>query len=251
MHSLKPKKKVALVTGGTGSIGFAVCKLLSQKGIDVVLSGRNIERVSESLDKLGPEVTNLDGLELDVTSTDSIKRAKNYLIDKYGRIDILINNSAVYLDNRVNGIYPSIFSLPKEMIDSTLNVNVCGPFLLSQAILPEMITHNYGRIVNVSSGMGRFDNLDSNAPLYRISKTALNSLTCIFAHAAGSSDICVNAVCPGWVRSQMGGVNAVRSPEEGAEGIVWAATLPSGSPTGRFFRDSQPLDWCHMLGDPY
>jgi NAD(P)-dependent dehydrogenase (short-subunit alcohol dehydrogenase family) len=106
-----------------------------------------------------------------------------------------------------------------------------------------MLAQNYGRVVNVSSGMGQIDDLDDYGAAYRISKLALNGVTRILAHAARGKNVLINAVCPGWVRTDMGGPNASRGLQEGARGIVWAATLPDGGPQGGFFRDGKPVPW--------
>ena len=125
----------------------------------------------------------------------------------------------------------------------TLNTNLMGPWRMCQAFIPLMKKQGYGRIVNVSSGSGSIDKMSSETPAYGLSKTALNVLTIKLADELKGSEILVNSVCPGWVRTEMGGMNAPRSVEEGAEGIVWLATLPEGGPSGGFFRDKQPIPW--------
>jgi NAD(P)-dependent dehydrogenase (short-subunit alcohol dehydrogenase family) len=245
------RKKIALVTGATGGIGAEVSKQLAEKDYKVILAGQN----DKKLDTVYHELTtrNLDVIpfKLDVTSEENIKNCVDFVLNYFGKLDVLINNAAVYFDNRVDGIYPDFFSLDGNFLKKTMEVNFYGPFYLSQLFLPIMQFNNYGRIVNVSSGMARFEDLDKRGPFYRMSKVSLNSLTCILASLCVDQDICINSVCPGWVRSQMGGDNAIRSPYEGALGIVWAATLPTGGPSGKFFRDGEPLDWNLKLGDPY
>lgn len=247
----KENRKIALVTGGSGGIGAEVCKQLSENKYKVILSGKNKNKVNNVCNLLNKNNLDIIPYELDITSETDIKNVYNYIIEKFGKLDVLVNNAAVYIDNRVNDVYPNFFDLDLEMLKKTMEVNFYGAFSLSHKFLPIMQANNYGRIVNVSSGMARFEDLDNRGSLYRISKVTLNALTCILADLCKEADICINSVCPGWVRSQMGGNKAVRSPYEGALGIVWAATLPSGGPSGKFFRDGEPLDWCLKLGDPY
>jgi NAD(P)-dependent dehydrogenase (short-subunit alcohol dehydrogenase family) len=125
----------------------------------------------------------------------------------------------------------------------TMDTNAYGPLQLTQRFIPLMRRHGYGRIVNVTSGMGELAELSPSYPAYRLSKLLLNLQTQVFAQELRGSDILINAVCPGWVRTEMGGPGAPRSIEQGAETIVWLATLPKGGPQGGYFRDRQPLEW--------
>ena len=129
------------------------------------------------------------------------------------------------------------------MLQETLETNSFGPFVLCQKFAPLMKKHHYGRIVNLSSGMGQLSEMNSGWPAYRMSKSALNAVTRIFADEYGDAGVLVNSVCPGWVRTDMGGPGAERMPEDAAKGIVWAATLPDDGPTGEFFRDGESIAW--------
>jgi len=124
-----------------------------------------------------------------------------------------------------------------------METNTFAPLMMVRAFIPMMIAQNYGRIVNVSSGMGEFGDLNNYGPSYRLSKLALNGITLMLANAVKGKNVLVNAVCPGWVRTDMGGSNAERDLETGASGIVWAATLPDEGPHGGFFRDGEKIDW--------
>ncbi len=137
----------------------------------------------------------------------------------------------------------SIFQADASLLRETFETNTLGPLFVAIALVPLMRRNDYGRIVNVSSGMGQLSDMDGGYPGYRISKTALNAVTVILARELEDTNIKVNAVCPGWVRTDMGGASATRSPEEGADTIVWLATLPDDGPSGGFFRDRRPIDW--------
>ena len=156
----------------------------------------------------------------------------------FGRLDILINNAGVYLDEGV-----SIFDVSLEAMRLTQEVNFFGPFHLCRAFVPMMRLKDYGRIVNVSSGYGAMVDMGARTAAYRISKLALNALTRIVADEVKGYNIKVNAMCPGWVSTDMGGPAAPRTVDEGAEAITWLATLPDDGPTGGFFRDHQPIPW--------
>ncbi|WP_370589421.1 SDR family NAD(P)-dependent oxidoreductase [Thermoactinomyces sp. CICC 10522] len=246
------EKRVAVVSGANRGIGKEVCRQLKIKGYQVCLTARNendAHRTAQELDCTGKMVI---GHQLDVTDQKSIECLRDFITQEFGRVDVLINNAGVFLDNEMNGQYPSILEMDAQLLISTMEANVCGALSLIQVFFPYMKQANYGRIVNVSSGMGRIASMQVNesirrdlrsGPFYRISKAALNIVTRIIAAEAAGFNILVNAVCPGWVRTRMGGSRAVRSVEEGAKGIVWAATLPNDGPSGGFFRDGKSLNW--------
>jgi NAD(P)-dependent dehydrogenase (short-subunit alcohol dehydrogenase family) len=154
-------------------------------------------------------------------------------------VDILINNAGIMADPRGARLASASLDVMRE----TLETNVLGPLALMQALLPIMKKRNYGRIVNLSSGLGQLTGMGNGTPAYRISKTALNALTCIVAAETAGSNILVNAACPGWVRTDMGGPDAPRTVAEGADTAVWLATLPAGGPTGGYFRDRKKIAW--------
>jgi NAD(P)-dependent dehydrogenase (short-subunit alcohol dehydrogenase family) len=242
---MKPGTTVALVTGARQGLGRQVAHELAARANTsvVITSTRQQEgsKVAESMRALGADV---QAYELELPMAEGVHKLKDFIMDRLGRLDILINNAAVYLENPRKRPYTSLSNLSSDDFMKTLSVNVEGPLRLIQAFLPSMKKQNYGRIVNVSSGMGRFGDLDATSPYYCLSKLCLNGLTQIVAHEVRGYNILVNAVCPGWVQTDMGGPHAPRSLREGARGILWAALLPDQGPSGGFFRDGIPMNWC-------
>lgn len=232
--------RVAVVTGGNRGIGFETCRQLAKKDITVILTSRDEAKGKAAVEKLQTEGLDVIAYRLDVTSSDGDRLAQ-FIRDRFGRLDILVNNAGVLLDyDESDG---SVFNLKISTLQTTLETNTFGPLLLCQALVPLMKEHNYGRVVNVSSGAGQLHDMGTGYPSYRISKTALNAVTRIVANELKGTNILVNAVCPGWVKTDMGGENATRTTEQGADTIVWLATLPDDGPTSGFFRDRQPIDW--------
>lgn len=229
--------KIALITGANQGIGFATAKLLLEEGVTVILTARNEKAGLEALEKL-KAYENCYFHQLNVTDTNSIQKTKVFVEEKFGKLDILINNAAINYDTWHNTVTADL----KE-IEATLDVNLMGVWRVSQAFVPLMQKNNYGRIVNVSSGAGSIASQTGNIPGYSISKLALNGLTLQFANELHRDNILVNTVCPGWVRTQMGGSSAPRTPEQGAEGIVWATLLEDTTVTGKFLRDKQVISW--------
>ncbi|HWN81581.1 MAG TPA: SDR family oxidoreductase, partial [Candidatus Udaeobacter sp.] len=223
----------ALVTGGNRGIGLEVCRELGRQGYRVVFAGRDLKLAERAAADLA--TGEIVPHQLDVTDPRSIARLEREL----DRVDVLINNAAVYLDEG-----RSVLEVEPEVFRVTYETNLIGPLALCQAFLPGMIERGYGRVVNVSSGAGEFGSMRDDTPAYRVSKAALNALTLILADAARRApDVLVNAVCPGWVKTRMGGSAAPRTPEQGADTIVWLATHPAGGPTGGFFRNRKPIPW--------
>jgi NAD(P)-dependent dehydrogenase (short-subunit alcohol dehydrogenase family) len=213
------------------------------KGYRVILAARDRAKGQAAAEKLGAQGANVDYAELDVTSAESIARFAEHVSREYGRLDVLVNNAGVLLDSKESPGEHSAFDVGADTVRRTLETNVLGPFQLMQKLVPLMKRGGYGRVVNVSSGMGQLSEMNGGFPAYRVSKTALNALTRIFADETQGSGILVNSVCPGWVKTDMGGPGAERPVEQGADTIVWLATLPNDGPTGGFFRDREPIDW--------
>ena len=230
-------ERIALVTGANRGIGREVGRQLAQRGLRVILTARNAPAGQAAADALAREGLPVVFCPLDVSDPASVDAAKSWVEERYGRLDVLINNAAVYLDEHSN-----IFNVPIDDFTTTLAVNLYGPLYLCRAFVPGMRRRGYGRVVNVSSESGQLSTMGGYTPAYAISKAALNALTRAVAAEAGPS-VKVNAACPGWVRTDMGGPHATRSVAEGAAGLVWLATLPDSGPTGGFFRDGRPLDW--------
>lgn len=230
--------KVALVTGGNRGLGLQTCFELAKRKEHVILSCRDRQQGEKLVKDLASKDILVDFLQLDVTDSTSISGAAKFIEKKYSRLDILVNNAGIFPKNS-----SETFSAKMSDLKRAMETNAFGAFEMCQHFVPLMKKNGFGRIVNVSSGMGQLSEMAAGYPAYRLSKTAMNAVTRIFAEETKGTDILVNSVCPGWVRTEMGGQNAHRSVEEGASGIVWAATLPTGGPTGGFFRDGKPLSW--------
>jgi NAD(P)-dependent dehydrogenase (short-subunit alcohol dehydrogenase family) len=232
-----------LVTGANRGVGREVAKQLVLLGYRVILTSRDEPNGKQTLTELQRQIGakspgELIYHQLDVTSHESIQRLYHFVISEGLVIDALINNAAVLLDQ-----FGRLLQTPLDIYRLTMETNVYGPLALCQTFIPMMLEHNYGRVVNVSSGAGQVEDMVNDMTAYRLSKLALNGLTLILAQSVEGRNVLVNAGCPGWVRTDMGSPNAPRSPAEGAEGIVWLATLPEGGPQGGFFRDKQSIGW--------
>ena len=227
--------KTALVTGGNRGIGFAICELLAAQGHKVLLAARDPAKGDEAAKRISQGVR---PVVLDV-AIGNTEQAVGLVEEVHGPIDILVNNAGVHYDTG-----QSILSPDWKIVDEALSVNLLGAWQTSVGLAHGMRKRGWGRIVNVSSGAGAMSDMSSGTPAYSISKAALNALTIKLAAELRGTGVLVNAVCPGWVRTDMGGMTANRSPEEGADGIVWAATLPNDGPSGDFFRDRRRIPWC-------
>ena len=231
-------QRIALVTGANRGIGFETCRQLAGAGLRVILTSRDPAKGRRAADLLRREGKDVACEPLDVTDSKSVKRLLDAVRRRFGRLDVLVNNAAVYLDEDV-----SVFEVDDATVRATLETNFYGPLAMCRAFVPLMRAQGYGRVVNVSSGAGQLSSMTGGTAAYKVSKAALNALTRIVADEVRPANIKVNAVCPGWVRTKMGGPRAPRSPEQGAETIVWLATLPDRGPTGGFFRDRKAIAW--------
>ncbi|MCU0736088.1 MAG: SDR family oxidoreductase [Methylotetracoccus sp.] len=234
--------RVALVSGGNRGIGLEIARQIARRGILVVIGSRDVEKGQAAAQTIIDEGYPAEVVRLDITDGNSVAAAVEEIALRHGRIDILVNNAAILIDGP-GGFKSSLFELKADTARKTFETNVLGPLRLTQAVVPIMERNAYGRIVNLSSGAGQLSDMRSGFPAYRMSKTALNALTRITAAELASTNIKVNAVCPGWVRTDMGGAEAERPVEIGAETPVWLATLPENGPTGGFFRDKRPIPW--------
>ena len=233
-------QRVAVVTGGNRGIGLEICRQLARReGVRVVLTARNEAKGRAAVAQLGGAGVDVDFHELDVTSEEAIRALADWLAATYGRCDILVNNAGIVADPRGSRALDSKPTTYRQ----TLDTNLFGPLLLCQATVPLMKKNRYGRIVNVSSGQGQLSDMGAGTPAYRVSKTALNALTRVLAAELTASGILVNSMCPGWVRTDMGGPGAPRTVEQGADTAVWLAALPDDGPNGGFFRDREPIAW--------
>ena len=234
--------RTALVSGANRGIGFEIVRQLARLGVLAVIGARDPEDGARAAEKLQSEGLEIPVVALDVDREESAAEAVAEVKRLYGRLDVLVNNAAILIDEP-GGFNASLFELKSDTVRRTIETNLLGPIRLTQAAVPLMREQGYGRIVNISSSAGQLAEMGSGYPAYRISKTALNALTRISAAEIGAGDIKVNAMCPGWVRTDMGGANAERTVEEGADTAVWLATLPEDGPTGGFFRDRKPIAW--------
>ena len=234
--------RVALVTGGNRGIGLEIVRQLGRLGILAVIGSRQVAKGLEAAEKLQSEGLEVPVVGIDVDNEQSAAQAVAEVQRLYGRCDVLVNNAAILIDEP-NDFQSSIFDLKSATLRQTFETNVLGPLRLIQAVGPLMKAQNYGRIVNISSGAGQLSDMSMGYPAYRLSKTALNALTRITAVELASHGVKVNACCPGWVKTEMGGPDATRTVEEGADTPVWLATLPDDGPTGGFFRDRKPIAW--------
>jgi len=233
-------KRIAVVTGANRGIGFEVCRQLARRGdVKVVLTSRNEEKGKAAAEKLAAEGLAVEFHRVDVTDGETIGALASSLEATHGRCDVLVNNAGVMLDPRGS----RALDAKPETFANTLEVNFLGPLRLAQALVPLMKRNGYGRIVNFASGLGQLADMGTGTPAYRVSKTALNALTRMLSAELNGSGILVNSMCPGWVRTDMGGAQAPRSVEQGADTAVWLATLPADGPTGGFFRDRKPMAW--------
>ncbi len=240
------EKRVALVTGANRGIGLEVARQLAKKGLKVIISARDQQKGLAAQKLLVDSGLDVHFTHLDVTDATSIVAAIGKIADSFGRLDVLINNAGIMIDTDT-----SILELSLGVLHNTLETNAFGPLLLSQSCVQLMSTHEYGRIVNISSTLGALTDIVNpesvhagmQTPAYRLSKTLLNGITALLAKELRHRNILVNAVCPGWVRTDLGGPHAPVSPRQAAETPVWLATLPDNGPTGGFFREHQPLSW--------
>lgn len=230
-------KKIAVVSGANRGIGLEICRQLAGQGLHVLLTSRDRAKGEAACASLNEQDVRF--AELDVADPASIDRFAEFVSDEYGAADVLVNNAGVMLDAKGSRVLTS----PIEVFRQTFDVNVFGPLLLCQALMPLMRKRDFGRIVNLSSGMGQLSDMQDGSPAYRMSKTALNALTRMLAAASRDANILVNAMCPGWVKTDMGGQGATLSVEEGADTAVWLATLPDDGARGGLFRGRKPIPW--------
>lgn len=225
---------IALVTGANRGIGRDVCRRLAGLGHTVLLTSRSLKAATAAAGALGQDV---HPLRLDVTSEDDAVQAAADITERFGRLDVLVNNAAITYDTWQRAVTADL-----DVVREAAETNLYGPWRLVQTLLPLLRESARPRIVNVSSEAASLTNMGGGTPAYNASKVALNALTRMLAAELRTERILVNAVCPGWVATSMGGPGG-RPVSEGAASVLWAATLPDDGPTGGFFRDGRPLPW--------
>ncbi|MER9407317.1 SDR family NAD(P)-dependent oxidoreductase [Mesorhizobium caraganae] len=226
--------KVALVTGGNRGIGLETGRQLAAFGFTVLLGARDLAKGEAAARQLGGKV---EAIALDVAAPDAAAFAAAEIERRFGRLDVLVNNAAIHYDPRARALKPDW-----TVIREAFETNVFGAWRIAAACAPLLSTSGHGRLVNVSSEGGSLASMGAGAPAYSTTKATLNALTCILAAELRGAGVLVNAICPGWVATDMGGPGG-RPVAQGASGIVWAATLPDDGPTGGFFRDGKRLPW--------
>jgi NAD(P)-dependent dehydrogenase (short-subunit alcohol dehydrogenase family) len=242
-------KKVALVTGGNKGIGLETVRQLASKGYTVLLGARDTAKGEEAAAALKKEKLDVRAVKIDVANTSDYKALVALIEKDYGKLDVLINNAGVMLENQ--GAKKEASSIPIDTLRKTFDTNVWGTIELTQALLPLIRKSAAGRIVNLSSILGSQTlHATKGSPIYQakqlaydMSKTALNSFTIHLAYELAKTPIKVNSAHPGWVKTEMGGANAPLGIEEGAETSVWLATLPPDGPTGGYFHKHDSLPW--------
>jgi NAD(P)-dependent dehydrogenase (short-subunit alcohol dehydrogenase family) len=231
--------RVAVVTGANRGIGLEVARQLAVRGADVVLTARDPSRGEAARALLAGEGLAVSFQRLDVRDPAQAAALADWLHRERGRLDILVNCAGIVVDPR--GVRAS--SVDPAILRETFETNVTGVLAVTQALLPLMRRTGYGRIVNFSSVLGQLASMGAGTPAYRISKAALNALTRTLAAELSGTNIKVNSLCPGWVRTDMGGPSAPLTPAEGADTAVWLALLPDDGPSGGFFRQRAPVAW--------
>ena len=236
--------KTALITGANRGIGFEVSKQLAQQGFKVYMGCRDELKGVAAAKALCSQELDVEFVHFDVTKTAGIRSVISKLKENGESLDVLINNAGVFLesDGPTDSSTSSLFKVDPVIILKTIETNTMGPLKLIQSLVPMMKESGKGRVINISSGMGQLTGMGGHWPGYRMSKTALNAITCILDAELQETDILVNSVCPGWVRTDMGGSLASRSVEEGAETIVWLATA-NDIPRGKLLRDKEVIPW--------
>lgn len=234
---MKKTDKLALITGANQGIGFAVAELLLQQKVKVILTSRDEKKGNEAVQKLS-KYENCFFHQLDVTDEKSVQNAKEYVQKEFGKLDILINNAGINYDT-----WQNVIDADLQEAQQTFDTNLMGAWRTTQIFTPLLKKSKNARVVNVSSRAGTLSSQNGNTPAYSLSKLALNGLTMQFASLLKKDDILVNCVSPGWVRTQMGGMTATRSPQEGADTIVWLSLNEDLTTTGKFFGDKEIIDW--------
>jgi NAD(P)-dependent dehydrogenase (short-subunit alcohol dehydrogenase family) len=228
---------IVVVTGGNRGIGLEICRQLAARGAQVILTARNGGAAEAAVKKLAAQGLTVAFHQLDVTDDKSIAALRDFVKDTFGRLDVLMNNAGIIS----KGEAPAL-KVELATVRATFETNALGPLHLAQALAPLLKRSEHARIVNMSTGMAALSDNGGGYAAYRISKTALNAVTAILA-AELKGDVAINSVCPGWVRTEMGGRHADRDVAEGADTAVWLALDAPQKLTGKFLRDRKVIPW--------
>lgn len=240
-------KELALISGVSREMGmgYEAAKQLGQLGYRVIISARQLDKADVLAKQLAAQGSEVTAKQLDVTQDASVRQLVDYIESEYGKLDVLINNAGGFYDGGGD-----VLQLDADHVHQVLDTNLLGAWRMTSSFAPLLQKSDNARVVNVSSGAGSYTDpafgmlVQTEAPVYGISKLALNGLTVKLSQSLQQAGIKVNSVCPGWVATQPGGLEmGARPVVEGTKGIVWAATLPKDGPTGRFFRDGEVLGW--------
>jgi NAD(P)-dependent dehydrogenase (short-subunit alcohol dehydrogenase family) len=229
--------RVALVTGANRGIGLEVSRQLARRGFTVVLGSRDPQEGERAAARLTEEGLSVLPRRLDVSEDESVKELAAGIVVDPGRLDVLVNNAAIHYDTWQRALGADL-----DVVREALETNTFGAWRTCEALAPMLRRSGHGRIVNVSSGAGSLASMGGGTPAYNVSKVALHALTRMLAAELRNAGVLVNAVDPGWTATDMGG-HGGRPVEDGAAGVVWAATLPDDGPTGGFFYDGEPEAW--------
>jgi NAD(P)-dependent dehydrogenase (short-subunit alcohol dehydrogenase family) len=244
-------KKVALITGSYKGIGFETARQLGQNGFIVIVSARKGKKAEEAAEKLKDENIEAYSVKLDVTDEKEVDKAYKYIHEKFGQLDVLVNNAGIQLDNESFAAANTVESVSHKVLKETFESNFFGVVSLTQKLLPLIVKAEQGRIVNVSSIMGSLAmHADKKSPIYGVkpfaynaSKTALNQFTLHLAAALENTHVKVNSAHPGWVKTDLGGEQAPMTIEDGAKTIVDLCMIDENGPSGGFIHNGQQLPW--------
>lgn len=230
--------RVSLVTGANRGIGLDVARQLAIRGFTTIMGARDVQKGEEAASSLRQSGLKVIPVHLDVTEQKSIDDAKHLVEERFGKLDVLVNNAAILYDS-----WQRAENADLDTVREAFETNTLGAWRVCQSFIPLLRKSGHARIVNVSSESGSLTVMGGGTPAYSVSKVALNALTRMLADEVRGSHILVNSVCPGWVATEMGGPGAPRTVEEGAASVMWAVTLKDDGPTGGFFRDGEQLAW--------
>ncbi len=231
------KNKIALVTGANKGIGHEIARQLAEKGFHVFIAARKVPEGKQAAEAIAKSGGSAEFVEIDVSDRASIEKAAKAVTSKVDHLDVLVNNAGILQDSK------GIAEVDDETFLATLTTNTLGPLRVTQAFLPLVLKSARGTVVNLSSGLGQLSEMGETYPTYSISKTALNAVTRQFAAALRDKGVTVNSVCPGWVKTDMGGPNAQRTVQQGADTVTWLATDAPRDLTGQFLRDRKVIPW--------